>query len=408
MSEPCRSLHRDASAIPARRRRGAGRWVLASAVFVPCVMMAQRAPSRGTPNAVLTDTDAALARVYRVDSLVVARKAELEHVRATLRNPERWVDVSGSLFHIRLPAQLEAAGRAGAASATASLGGTVSADLRAQLKALVPVFVVDSTRGRRVTVRRLWMRPDTSFTAAAQSAPLSMFDGVADAISGQLVVLAEELAARAIDSTVTRWLRSPRVALGTRAEEIWEQAAVEVASTSSRSLRACVAGDREACLTSLGLPPHGEASFAEWYAPEDYPSIMRLAAIERTDTVGFAAHARCRRSAAPAACDTAVAHLRPERVPLPLSATTRALFLGEVLRAGGEEAFARLRSAPGSLRERMAIAAGGSLNAAVDRWLAHLTKARPSPMAVSPATFLLSLAWSVALASLAMSRRTVS
>ena len=405
MSKPCRSDDRDT----APRRRGIARhYVLVSAVFAPCLLAAQGAPSRGTPNAAAIDQSAALAQVYRVDSLVVARKAELQNVRAALRDPERWVDVTGGFFHIRVPSQLEAAGRAGVASATASFGATLSADLREQLKARIPVFVLDSTKRRWMTVRRLWMRPDTGLTAAAQTAQLSMFDGIADAISGQLVVLTEELAARAIDSIVTRWLRSPRVALGARAEKIWEQAAVELASTSSRSLRACVAGDREACLTSLGLPLQGDASFADWYAPEDYPSIMTLAAIPRSDTVGFAAHARCRRSAEPAACDTAVAHLKSERVPLPLSATTRALFLGEVLRAGGEEAFARLRSAPGSLRERMAIAAGGSLNAAVDSWLARVTAARPSTMAVSTATFLLSLAWSVALASLAISRRTVS
>jgi hypothetical protein len=91
-----------------------------------------------------------------------------------------------------------------------------------------------------------------------------------------------------------------------------------------------------------------------------------------------------------------------------LSAASRALFLHEALRAGGPGTLARLDSAHGPLRDRLAIAAGLPLEQLASRWLGHVIDARPSPMAVSPGVFLLSLAWSIALAALALSRRSLS
>ena len=390
-----------------RSRAWSRRWLVTVAMGAARIAGAQHGPATGTPNAdVVSRRETALAVVHRADSLVALRKAELDRVKSAVSEPERWVDVSGGMFHVRVEPSLESAARAAVASATTALRATGGLDLQAQLDARIPVFRSTSERRRWSTVRTLWMRADTGLHTVNQSAQMRLLDGTAEVMAGRLVALAEELAAKEIDSTLGRWLRSPRAPLGAPAEERWEAAAVELASTASFALRSCSAGDREACLTSLGLPAGGRASLAEWYAPEDYRLLLSEVAIARSDTVGYAARLLCRRRGDRAACDTAAAHLKPDNVPPPFSVPTRLLFLGEVLRVGGPEAFERLLRTPGSLRERMAAAAGVSLDDITDRWLAHVMAARPAPMRVSPGTFLLSLAWSVALGSLAIARRT--
>jgi hypothetical protein len=351
---------------------------------------------------------AALADVRRLDSLVVQRDAEYQRVRRSVADPSLSIDVTGGLFHIRVTRDLEPAARAAVTSASAALESTIADEVARRLRARVPVFAVDSMKGRWRVVRALVMRPDTGPGNVNQPTQLNLLDGAAAAIAERLVALTEELAAKGLDPDLARWLRSSRVPLGTRTRAQWARAYVELATTSSVSLRACLAGDREGCLTSLGLHEGGPAAFADWYAPGDYRALLENAAIARSDTTGYAARARCRRTAERAACDTAVAHLARENIPLPLSAAARALFLHEALRAGGPGTLTRLDSAQGSLRDRLATAAGVPLEQLADQWLAHVIDARPSPMAVSPGVVLLSLAWSITLAALALSRRSLS
>jgi hypothetical protein len=82
----------------------------------------------------------------------------------------------------------------------------------------------------------------------------------------------------------------------------------------------------------------------------------------------------------------------------------RFAFLREVLDAGGPASFDRLVTSGGSLKDRLAAAAGEPLGATVLRWLDHVEASKPNRMTVPASLVAASLGWSFILA-LAVIRR---
>jgi hypothetical protein len=79
----------------------------------------------------------------------------------------------------------------------------------------------------------------------------------------------------------------------------------------------------------------------------------------------------------------------------------------EVFRVGGPRAYERLVSAPGPVREKLAIAAGVPLSTVVSTWRARVLGARPEPMMVTPMVALAALVWCCAFTAVALGRRGV-
>ena len=101
----------------------------------------------------------------------------------------------------------------------------------------------------------------------------------------------------------------------------------------------------------------------------------------------------------------AAAAIPEDRVPLPLSASARLLFLREILDAGGPQAFDRLVATSGGLRTRLEAASREPIARTVRRWLDRVERSRPERPRVSPQLALASLGWSGALLMLTLNRR---
>jgi hypothetical protein len=351
-------------------------------------------------------TDDALREVRRLDSLLAARRQAARSLADSLRRGERWVDVPAGALTVRTRGSLAGAVRAAAESAVASVDGRGGAALQVRLAKHVLVITADTVPGLLGIEWVVRVRVDTGDRAMITSQFRSAGPPSARDLVEPLAGAAERVAAAGADSALSTWLMVGRISLRDSPEARWQSAYTELATSPSHTVRHCRTGDAAACLTSLGLDGRGE--LGAWYAPDDYRELVAVAAVRRPDSLARAAAERCGRDGDAGACEIAARSIPADRVPLPLSADVRQLFVESVLRAGGSGAYGRLVSARGPVRDRLLAAAGMPLDRVVEQWAARVIASRPEPMHVSPLVFVVTLAWCCAFTAIGIGRRSAS
>jgi hypothetical protein len=357
---------------------------IALAMMVPGVALAQ-----STSPAV----DSALGEIRMLDSVMLVRARAVDSVRRSLVRSAPPVEVVRGPLRVRTDSVLAPRVRLAVQSLGIDIDRRRSEVVAERVSTRVPTVTRDSARSLFGLTPTISFNADTtgrwSMIGQRQVASTASAARIADALG----TIVEQIAMQGADSALAAWVMLGRVPLRSARDTEAVDAYVELVTTESIVLRRCRARDIAACLDALGLDSVPEHRLARWYAPQDYRSAVRVAAPDRGDSVAVSAWLRCRETADDSACRTAASALPDARVPLPLSAAVRFTFLREVLDTGGAGSFDRLVRTRGSIRDRLATAAGEPLDRTVRRWLDHVERSRPDPMPVPASMIVASLGW---------------
>ncbi len=348
--------------------------------------------------------DSAVREIARLDSVRVRRRAAYDSLARTLMNRVGWVDVKTGLFHLRTMPALRDRVRAAGLLASDAVGARGGEALRERLGRRQPVIGTDSLAVRLGTEWVVWFAADTGRVGWDRRA-VGTGRVTPAQIASQLVNFAERVALEGADSTLAAWLMVQTVPLQDPARADWSRAYAEIGTVRSSVMRRCRTGDAGACLSALGVRAPGENRLTTWYDPTDYRALLSLVNVRADDSVGVSAAVRCRRNGESEACTTAALAIPQSLVPLPASALARRLFLDDVLRAGGSDAYARLMAARGSIEARLSAAAGVPLEQVVAQWRSHIAAARPQGAEISASTVFVTLAWCGVFMAFAVVRR---
>ena len=349
--------------------------------------------------------DSLLRRVHALDSSLILRSRAVDSIRQSLVRSVPPVHVRHGPLEVRTIGELESRVRPAVDSVAALIERRGGPSLASRVAVHVPTVVRDSTRTffgplpviefASDTLRRWSSVRQRSIPARASSAE------IADALAGMV----EQFAIQAIDSALTAWIMVGRVPLRPASSTEAADAYIEMMTTESSALRRCQSGDTDSCLDVLGVDSLPGTRLQRWYAPRDYRALLRIVAPPRDDSIAVAAWLRCRQDRDEASCTVAASALPNDRVPPPLSAPVRLMFLRTVLEAGGAQAYERLASGTGPVRARLASAAGEPLETTVRRWRARVVESRPERMHVPASLVLASLGWTSAVLGLTLIRR---
>ena len=268
-----------------------------------------------------------------------------------------------------------------------------------------PMVVPDSTRAMFGMLRVIAFVPDTGRRSASIARRPIPATATASQIADGLASMVEQFALQGADSALAAWVMLGRVPLRPASAAEAADMYFELATIASAALRRCRTEDSASCLDVLGVDSLPGTRLARWYAPDDYRRLLAIVAPPREDSVAVAAWLQCRENRDETACVAAANAIPDSRIPPPLSATARVMFLREVLEAGGPAAYGRLMSASGSVRGRLEYASGQPLDTIVRRWRARIEHARPDRMRLQPGLVLASLGWTGLLLGLTLARR---
>ena len=349
--------------------------------------------------------DSLLRRVHTLDSSLIVRSRALDSVRRSLIRVVPPVDVRRGALHVRTTADLELRVRTAVDSVAVLIERRGGASLASRVATHVPLVRRDSTRSIFGAVPVLSFASDTSGRWTSfrhQPIPASATSAqIADALAGMV----EQFALQGVDSAFGAWIMVGRVPLKPARPSEAADAYFEIMTAESAALRRCRSGDAASCLDVLGVDSLPGTRLARWYGPRDYRALLRSVVPAREDSAAVAAWVRCRDDRDEPACVAAATSLSNDRVPTPLSATARVMFLRDVLEAGGANAYERLATTDGSVRTRLTQAAGMPLDTVVGRWQARLSESRPERMRLRPGLVVASLGWTGALLGMALFRR---
>jgi hypothetical protein len=200
-----------------------------------------------------------------------------------------------------------------------------------------------------------------------------------------------------LDSPFSRWLVTKNSRLGELVQEYRSAIAEDMVRTPARPNAACLTGDAEACAVALGLRGSPD-TLVEWYLPDTWPRLAGL--IDGGQSAQDALmRKRCMETRDLAACH---AVLIPDRVRSPVNSYGRLYLVGLALDAGGEGAFDRLVADTGAaLEQRLADAAGMSADSLLTKWSTAVRSAFPGSPLPSRGEFMVTLAWSISVLTLA-------
>ena len=348
--------------------------------------------------------DSLLRDVRTADSSLIAWSRVVDSVRRSVVRRVPAVDVRGGALHVRTVAELESRVQVAVDSVAALIERAGGPTLAARVALHVPMIVRDSSWSVFGMMPTITMAPDTThrWSVARRSSPGS---AASEQIASGLAGIVEEFALQGVDSALSAWVMVGRIPLRPATVEEASDAYVEVMTAPSAALRRCRAGDTAACLDVLGIDSLPGSRLVRWYSPEDYRSMLRAVAPPREDSAGVAAWIRCRENRDDAACRVAAAAIPDERVPVPLSASARLMFIREALALGGPQAYQRLVASGGTVAERLTRAAAAPLDSTVRRWNVRLDRSRPERMRVPVSLAVASLGWTGALIGLTLLRR---
>lgn len=194
---------------------------------------------------------------------------------------------------------------------------------------------------------------------------------------------------------LSRWLRS---------DPLWPVAWTEVyrrvATTPSRSTRACLAGDAHACGSAMGLGAERTAEQLEtWYEPDERRALV-AGAIRPDDRRWGAARNRC--AGEGLGCDELMLSY-PFEEWSPLGWDVRRTLVALALEEGGRDSWTRLSEDPSMTpTEALEHASGMPVADLLSRWRARLVEHRPQTLDDLGARSGLTLLWTLFFAALAM------
>jgi len=189
------------------------------------------------------------------------------------------------------------------------------------------------------------------------------------------------------DSALQNWLGGPVAPI---VHPVQARAAVyvQLVTAPSQPARNCFLGVMNDCRTALTLgqspdpvdqwhPSAAERralvsrSFAEYFSYSDHGA--RKPALQSC------------RAGSDSACTELLRSLPAGVLPRPLTYDARAALVHVALRLGGREAYHRLVATPGTpIADRLAAAAGVSVDSVVALWRSEILTARPAPVTVPP------------------------
>lgn len=353
-----------------------------------------------------TAFDSARSELQRLDSLYAVRRMEYVRAESTSSALNHLELVESGALRIRVAASLADRVREAASITMPAMDARGGEALRRRVARHLPsITLVEEARLLGVE----WHVRVTADTGRSR-VPTRRFASAGrvrtEAIAQQLASLVEGYAMDDADSVLVGWVMGGHFPLRERPARFWAQAYIELMTVESVALRRCRSGNADACLAALGVLPDDASRFHAWYAPEDYRSLAHLVLYDAAkDTATATAMRRCRGQADVEACTGLIAKLPPQRVAPPFSPETRHLFVEELLRAGGEGAYARLIVAQGPIRERLQAAAGMPLEQVVDRWRTRIMAARQRESSLSPVVALATFGWCGLLTLAAFTRR---
>lgn len=350
-----------------------------------------------------TTSDSLLRRIWALDTEVLARRRVLDSVRRAVVRPLPGAVVRVGPVNVRTTTDLEPRVRRAAESVARLAAATGDSTVAARIAGHTSIVVADSAHALFGMSPVLLLRADTGrrWSAARQTAPVT---ATSAQLADRLMTFAEQFALQGADSALSAWVMVGRVPLRPPTAEALADAYIELATVESAVVRRCAGGHMASCLDALGIDSMPGTRLERWYAPADYRALSHRTT-PPGDSVAVAAWLGCRRMADQSACIVAARALPEAQVPLPLSASTRFIFLREVLRLGGPGAYDRLLASRGTLDVRLARAAKRPLDAVARQWLDGIDRARSERMRVTPPLALASLGWCGALIALALVRR---
>src|SRR5438477_10795 len=216
----------------------------------------------------------------------------------------------------------------------------------------------------------------------------------------------ERLQARA-DSLLREWRRAN--ALADMVDSLNQTRAavyVQLVTAPSQAARSCFLGVISDCRNALAL---GESPdpLQQWYpsAGERRALVFRSFA----EYFGYSDHG-ARKPAlqscgagSDSACTELLRSLPPGALPRPLTYDARAALAHIALRLGGREAYHRLVARPGApIADRLAGAAGVSVDSLVAQWRSEILAARPAPVTLPPWGPWAALGWTAVFAVCAL------
>src|SRR5438128_231307 len=164
--------------------------------------------------------------------------------------------------------------------------------------------------------------------------------------------------------------------------------ALRIVTNPSQAARSCFLGAISDCRNALAL---GESPdpLQQWYpsAGERRALVLRSFA----EYFGYSDHGAGKPAlqscgaGSDAACTELLRSLPPGALPRPLTYDARAALVHIALRLGGREAYHRLVATPGApIADRLASAAGVSVDSLVAQWRSEILAARPAPVTLPP------------------------
>jgi hypothetical protein len=172
---------------------------------------------------------------------------------------------------------------------------------------------------------------------------------------------------------------------------------VQLVTAPSRAARGCFLGDIARCRDGLDLFTATEP-LPRWYPGADERRAIVLQSFsdyfnQRDQGTRRATLQSCA-GGSDSACTALLESLPPGALPRPLAADARETLVHVALRLGGREAYHRLLERPSApITERLAAAAGTSLDTVVTQWRSEILAARPEPVTLPPWGVWAALGW---------------
>lgn len=197
------------------------------------------------------------------------------------------------------------------------------------------------------------------------------------------------------DTQLSEWLRADPFR-----PVRWDQVYRRVATTHSRSTRACLAGDAGACGSAMGLGTERTAEQLEaWYEPDERRALV-AAAIPPDSRRWGSARNRCVRERL--GCGELMLSY-PFEEWSPLTVDVRRTLVKLALEEGGRDSWTRLLEDPSMTpTEALEHASGKTIGDLLDEWQRRLVDSRPRTFQDLGSRTGMALVWTLFFAALAM------
>jgi len=224
-----------------------------------------------------------------------------------------------------------------------------------------------------------------------------------DIIARGIVMQGAQSVSSQQDSALQHWMLGtliPRLGGGNRFDLVFE----ELVTSSRTVVRQCYNGDLQACARAIALAPTPDP-VRDWYdAGDRRQMVSEFNGWERSYAGG--AYQRCAQGGSDSACIAAL-HAQPEwltsTVMQPMSGGARVSAVDVAIDVGGPGAYDRLLTSAGrTMADRLAAAAGVSVDSVLALWRARILAARPESLALQPSAAWAAVLWTVLLGFMAL------